>query len=119
LPASSIQLARLTDVGVLEGAAVVAVVVVTVFAPEVAVELTDFDTDVSRLLEPCGEELDPDAAVVRAVGFAEPAEPAIAPRMARVAEALASPAIRRARRAGCRRRGTPPLRRGRAAVGVA
>lgn len=132
MPASSIQLALLTVVAVLDGAVVVAVFVepevvpgawlpevaeeVTLFVPEVPDEVAGFGVDVVPLLEPCTEDVD-SAAVARAV-VAEPAEPAIAPIMARVAEALATPATRRARRAGCRRRGAAPRGAGRAAPAV-
>lgn len=63
--------------------------------------------DFVAVLERCVDVPAVAAAGVWELAVAEPADAARAPTMASVAEALAAPAIRLARRAGCRRRSTP------------
>jgi len=94
--------------GVLDGAAVVAVVVVpelevVVFLVFFVVAVAACDDEAGCVLELRVDVLVAAAAVPWAVAVAEAAEPAMTPTMASVAEALATPAIRLARRAGCRR----------------
>jgi hypothetical protein len=101
------QLPLLTVVGVLEGAAVVAVTVVLPLEVDVLVVAFFVAAVVVLVVVDFDDVLGAEAVVVRPVVVTVPPDAARAPTMASAAEALAAPERRLARRAGCGRRTAP------------